>query len=104
MSVKELTDANFDQSVADGTVFVDFWAPWCRPCLAIAPVVEELSNEMGNVTFAKINIDENQQVAQKYGITSIPTMILYKDGQMVDRTMGQMPKPMLKSFIEKHDA
>lgn len=102
MAVKELSDASFEQEISDKTVFVDFWAPWCRPCLAIAPVVEELSNEMDQVTFAKLNVDDNQNVAQKFGITSIPTMILFKNGEMVDRVMGQMPKVQLKGFIEKN--
>ncbi len=103
MSVKTLTDATYDQDTASGTVLVDFWAEWCGPCKMIAPIVEELSGEMGDVTFAKLNVDENQQVAQKLGITSIPTLILYKDGQQVDKVVGLMPKPQLKSFIEKHN-
>ncbi|MCB1172454.1 MAG: thioredoxin [Leptospiraceae bacterium] len=102
MAVTELSDNNFEQSIASALTFVDFWAPWCRPCLAIAPIVEELSNEMDTVKFAKINVDDNQSVAQKFQITSIPTMILFKDGQMVDRVIGQMPKPQLKAFIQKH--
>ena len=102
MSVKTFTDASFDQETAQGVVLVDFWAEWCGPCRMVAPIVEELAGEMPGVTFAKLNVDENQGVAQKLGITSIPTLLLYKDGQLVDRVVGLQPKPKLKGFIEKH--
>ena len=104
MAVSELNDGSFEATIAEGLTFVDFWAPWCRPCLAIAPIVEELSGELSEVRFAKVNVDENKNTAQKFQITSIPTMILFKDGQPVDRIIGQMPKVQLKSFIEKHKA
>ncbi|MEQ9363387.1 MAG: thioredoxin [Leptospirales bacterium] len=102
MAVKTFTDASYDQDTSDGVVLVDFWAEWCGPCRMVAPIVEELSGELPDVTFAKLNVDENQQVAQKLGITSIPTLLLYKDGEVVDRVVGLQPKPKLKSFIEKH--
>lgn len=102
MSVKTFTDSSYDQDTAQGLVLVDFWAEWCGPCRMIAPIVEELAGEMNNVTFAKLNVDENQGVSQKLGITSIPTLLLYKDGQIVDRVLGLQPKPKLKSLIEKH--
>ncbi|MCR9144361.1 MAG: thioredoxin [bacterium] len=102
MAVKTFTDASYDQDTSNGVVLVDFWAEWCGPCRMVAPIVEELSGELPDVTFAKLNVDENQQVAQKLGITSIPTLLLYKDGQVVDRVVGLQPKPKLKSFIEKH--
>ncbi|MCB1327597.1 MAG: thioredoxin [Spirochaetales bacterium] len=102
MAVKTISDASFDQETGSGTVLVDFWAEWCGPCRMVSPIVEELSKEIPQVTFAKLNIDENQAVAQKMGITSIPTLVLYKDGQPVDKVIGLMPKPQLKSFVEKH--
>jgi thioredoxin 1 len=102
MAVKNLTDGSFDQDVSQGLVLVDFWAEWCAPCRMVAPIVEELSNEIPQVTFGKLNVDENQMVAQKLGITSIPTLILYKNGQPVDRVVGLMPKPQLKNFVNKH--
>jgi thioredoxin 1 len=102
MAVKTFTDASYDQDTAEGVVLVDFWAEWCGPCRMVGPIVEELSGELPGVTFAKVNVDENQQTAQKLGITSIPTLLLYKNGQVVDRVVGLQPKPRLKSFIEKH--
>ena len=102
MAVKTISDASFDQETGSGTVLVDFWAEWCGPCRMVSPIVEELSKEIPQVTFAKLNIDENQAVAQKMGITSIPTLVLYKDGEPVDKVIGLMPKPQLKSFVEKH--
>ena len=102
MAVKTFTDSSYDQDTAQGVGLVDFWAEWCGPCRMVAPIVEELAGELPQVTFAKLNVDENQQVAQKLGITSIPTLLLYKDGQVVDRVVGLQPKPKLKSFIEKH--
>ncbi|HNJ03954.1 MAG TPA: thioredoxin, partial [Leptospiraceae bacterium] len=80
----------------------DFWAEWCGPCRMVAPIVEELSSEMPQVKFAKVNVDENQRIAQTLGITAIPTLVLYKDGQPVDRVVGLLPKPQLKNFINKH--
>ena len=102
MAVKIFTDSSYDQDTSSGVVLVDFWAEWCGPCRMVAPIVEELSGELPDVTFAKLNVDENQQVAQKLGITSIPTLLLYKDGEVVDRVVGLQPKPKLKSFIEKY--
>ena len=102
MSVVKLTDATYQAETGSGTVLVDFWAEWCGPCRMVGPVVEELAGEMGDVKFAKLNIDENQATAQNLGITSIPTLLLYKDGQPVDKVIGAVPKPTLKNFIEKN--
>jgi len=102
MAVKALTDATYDQETSEGLVLVDFWAEWCGPCRQVAPIVEELASEMQDVHFAKLNVDENQATAQKLGITSIPTLVLYQNGQPVDKVVGAMPKPHLKNFISKH--
>lgn len=94
-NLHEFTDENFDQEVlkASEPVLVDFWAPWCGPCRMLMPTVEELANEFaGKVKIGKVNTDENQQTAAGYGITSIPTVMLFKNGQMVDKVVGAPPK------------
>ena len=85
----ELTDDNFEASVAEGVSLVDFWAPWCGPCRMIAPIIEELAEDFeGKATIAKVNTDEEQNVAVKYGIRSIPTLLIFKDGEVVDQMVG----------------
>ncbi len=84
-------------------VVVDCWAPWCGPCRIVEPVIEGLAREYnGKVVFARLNIDENQKTALDYSIMSIPTMLIFKNGQLVDRPVGAMPKEMLSAIIEKH--
>ena len=98
----EFTDANFDQEVlnADRPVLVDFWAPWCGPCKAIAPVLEDLAREAaGRVTLAKVNVDENHGLAARYGIRSIPTVLFVKDGKVQDQVVGAVPRAKLKEKL-----
>jgi len=100
----EVTDATFKEEVlqANLPVLVDFWAPWCGPCRMVAPIVEELAEEYhGKVKFVKLNTDENIDTAVQYGIRSIPTLLLFKGGQLVDQVIGFRPKGDLKRTIEK---
>jgi thioredoxin 1 len=99
----EGTDQNFDGEVLKSAlpVLVDFWAPWCGPCKAIGPIVEELAQEyQGKIKVVKLNTDENQEVAMKYGIRSIPTLGIFKDGQIVDGVVGAVPKKYLVDKIK----
>ncbi|MSQ28718.1 MAG: thioredoxin [Dehalococcoidia bacterium] len=99
----DVTEQSFDQDVlkSGSPVLVDFWAPWCAPCRHIAPIVEELSIEYdGKVAFAKVNTDEQPAIAQRYQIFSIPTLIIFKDGQPVKQLVGLRPKKDLKSNLD----
>ncbi|MHB8586812.1 MAG: thioredoxin [Thermoplasmatota archaeon] len=100
----EVNDSNFSEFVRTNSVaVVDFWAPWCGPCLRIAPIVEQLSNELEpKVTFGKLNTDENLDTSRKFGVMSIPTLIIFKNGQRVDQIVGLVPKDALRERILKH--
>ncbi|SDU47607.1 thioredoxin [Stappia sp. ES.058] len=103
MATAVVTDESFETDVlkASGPVVVDFWAEWCGPCKMIAPALEEISDEMGEqVTITKLNIDENQNIAMKYGVRSIPTLILFKDGEPVSTQIGAAPKNKLADWIK----
>jgi thioredoxin 1 len=98
-----VTDSDFEAQVlkAQEPVLVDFWAEWCGPCKMVAPFLDELATELaGRVTVAKVNIDENPQTPRKYGVRGIPTMILFKDGQVKATKMGAEPKSKLKAWLE----
>ena len=102
-NVTEVTDQEFETSVikSERPVLVDFWAPWCGPCRAIAPIVEELSGEyQGKVEFAKLNTDDNQRTAMKYGIMAIPTLLMFRGGNEVARVTGVQSKQNLKKTID----
>lgn len=98
----ELNDSNFDQVVkSDKPVLVDFWAEWCGPCKMIGPLVEELAGEYeGKAVIAKLNVDENPDVTARYGIRNIPTLLVFKNGQIVDKQVGAVPKSVLAQKLE----
>ena len=103
MSTIKVTDTDFQDTLQNNDlVLVDFWAPWCGPCRAVAPVLEEIANENSNVVIAKMNIDENPNTASQHGIMSIPTMMIFKNGELVDRLVGALPKPSIMEKLQVH--
>ncbi len=103
MSVLHLTQSNFDETIqkADRPVLVDFWAPWCGPCRMLAPILEEVASEHdGDVIVAKVNIDEEMDLASRFGVASIPTMVVFKNGQLANRTVGLQPKAKVAELFQ----
>ncbi|MED3835238.1 thioredoxin [Peribacillus frigoritolerans] len=103
MTIEHVTDDNFASEIREGLVLVDFWAPWCGPCKMIAPVLNEIDEEMGNqVKIVKLNVDENSDTTSEYGVMGIPALILFKDGEKVDQVIGFQPKEAISALIAKY--
>lgn len=103
MAITNATDQTFQNETSSGLVLADFWAPWCGPCKMIAPVLEDIDAEMGDkVKIVKIDVDENQETAAKFGVMSIPTLIIMKDGEVVDKVVGFQPKEALVERLNQH--
>ena len=103
--VVKVDQANFQQEVVQSKVpvLVDFWAPWCGPCRMVSPVLDQIADEMGGkLRIAKVNVDENQELAVAYRVSSIPSFVLFKDGQVADRALGAMPKGQFQTFLSRN--
>ena len=99
MDILHVNEESFDKVIKSGTVIADFWAPWCGPCRMLAPVLEELAEDLPEVRIIKINIDDEINLAKRFGLTNIPTLLLFKDGEFVKKTMGYMEKDELKEEL-----
>jgi len=104
--VIEVTDQNFNEQVvgADGLSMVDFWATWCGPCKIVAPIVEELADDYGEkgLRVGKLDVDANPKMASQFGVRSIPTILFFKDGELVDKVIGAVPRPHLEEKVQQH--
>lgn len=98
--MKDLTTEEFDDTVASGVSVIDFWATWCGPCKMLTPILEELSNEMEGVSFYKVDADQNEELARRFEVRSIPTVLIMKDGEPVASQIGAHPKVKMRKFIE----
>jgi thioredoxin 1 len=104
-NVQQVSDTSFDGDILkhDKPVLVDFWAPWCGPCRSVAPIVDDLATQYKDkIKVAKLNVDESSQVAMKYQVTSIPTFILFKNGQVADRVLGALPRSEFVKFLDRN--
>lgn len=101
MTVKKLTSKDFDEFIKSGRVVIDFWASWCNPCKILSPIVEEVSNEIKDVKFGKVDVDKESELAQRFYIMSIPTLLFFKNKEQVDRVTGALPKDELIEKIEE---
>ena len=99
---KVLTDSNFNDEISTGLVLVDFWAPWCGPCRMLAPIIEEVAQEVEGVSIGKLNVDESPQIAQQFQVMSIPMVVLFKDGEPVETLIGLRSKEAYLEAIENH--
>ena len=101
----DLDDSNFDQVIAsENPTLVDFWAEWCGPCKSMHPIFERMANKFPNVRFARVNVDNNQNISMKYAVQSIPTFIMFKSGQIIDKMMGAVGEPGINMICKKHSS
>ena len=97
--VRELTTANFKDEAMEGLVLIDFYATWCGPCKMLSPIVDELSEELPNVQFFKVDVDENEELVEMFGIEAMPTLIILRDGKVANKSVGFKPKAALKALL-----
>ena len=100
--VDEITDATFEDETSEGVVLTDFWATWCGPCKMQSPVIDQLSEEMDDIKFTKMDVDQNQETARNLGIMAIPTLLIKKDGKIVNRLTGYTPKEKLEQILDQY--
>ena len=100
---KEITDANFAEITREGVVVVDFWAPWCGPCRMVAPIIDELAEEYaGKAVIGKVNVDDNPDIAARYGVSTIPTILVFRSGELAERSVGARPKKAFAQLLDKY--